>query len=99
MKPNLSVNNLSLYFVLCIATFLLSNCKGNQATDKKDTVTKNVTSGTSVKSSSNADSAELTALVRKLYKWHEKEKMAHDGFKPVKTNSTDTAYSGIDLEE
>jgi hypothetical protein len=44
------------------------------------------------------DSITLTAFVRQVYKWHNKEITNDEGFEPKKRYSGDTIYKGLDFD-
>ena len=100
MKLNLS--KFCFFITLLLIAVLCTRCKRRDAPGKKDVVPKQSTIIPGVKnvaSKIKIDSIELISLVRKLYKWHETTKMKYDGFKPLKSNKSDTLYTSIDLGE
>lgn len=89
-------------FALLSTIALFTCCKGgNTAAEKTDSVTKTELAGTKTIAKQNitADSIVFVDIVKKLYKWHVTQRLTFEGFKPVKINSTDSLYKGIDLRE
>jgi len=95
MKINLS------YLAGTALIFAVWGCHSDKQADKKDTATTTTITSTKIdrQQSIAEDSLLLTDIVKKLYKWHVKQKLTFDGFKPVKLNATDTLYKGIDLRK
>jgi hypothetical protein len=86
---------LPIYFGLLILVSFCA-CKGV----KNDEAIKNDSTAfdtDAVNSNNLKDSIELTELVRELYKWHETTRMKNNGFIPIKSNPSDTTYSGLDM--
>jgi hypothetical protein len=86
----------TIHFMLLII-LLFCACKGTVSNDatKIDSGEAEVSAITLNRSQ---DSTELIDLVRKLYQWHETQKMKQSGFVPLKSNPSDTTYSGMDLD-
>lgn len=87
-------------FTLLIA-MAVSGCQSDGDADKKDTAVTAVGTVNQIVQKQNTieDSILLANLVKTLYKWHVTQKLTFEGFKPVKLNTTDTLYKGIDLFE
>ena len=102
MKSTLNFRNTSFLVVFLFTVSFLTSCNSSQKSSSQDSITKKSTPAQDSKkaiATNNADSVELTQLIRKLYKWHETAKTKFDGFKPLKRNATDTLYTSIDLDE
>jgi hypothetical protein len=92
------MNRISQNFLLIAAIFFLANCNnGNNVSTKKQERVKPIVDP--VVARDTEDSVKLTVLVRKFYKWHVKDTMRADGFKPQKRNASDSLYTSIDLDE
>lgn len=93
---NRLLSALSAFVLLLSLTACGSKTTSGNAVSKADS---NQTKVAPAVVHANTDSVQLTALIRKLYGWHDhgrdSEKMR--AFEPVKTNPTDSLYSGIDL--
>jgi hypothetical protein len=74
---------------ILLLIFLISSCNGG-SNNKKISFSRD-----STQTSINNDSVELTALIRKLYKWHEAE-LADTNAYDFPTTKTDSFYIGID---
>lgn len=89
------------FLIPVIIALVATGCKNT--TQQHITLTRKTTdSAVTVKTIAkpeDTDSAQLAVLVRKLYKWHETDSMKYDGFRPLKANPTDTAFTRIDLDE
>lgn len=91
-----------IFLVFLLSVILFTACSNSKKPDHADTVKKIVETNSNTNSSisaENQDSIDLILLVKKLYKWRETVKMKHDGFKPLKSNPSDTLYTSIDLDE
>lgn len=88
-------------FALLSTIALFTCCKGGSTAEKTDSVTKTESSVTQTVAKQNIteDSIVLVDIVKRLYKWHVTQRLTFEGFKPVKLNSTDSLYKGIDLRE
>jgi len=84
----LKMNFKNHIFVFFTTTFLFISCGGSIISKIADNVDKQ---------SKNADSIELTTLVRNVYEWHE-TKFRRNGY-PYKLNTpTDSIFIGIDWD-
>src|SRR5437879_8597963 len=93
----ISPNSLFLIFLI-----LLTGCKSYNRPDHNDSLKIKNSISQTVKNSATKeteDSMKLTDLVRRLYKWHVKDTMRADGFKPQKRSPSDTLFTSIDLDE
>ncbi|MDP9081844.1 MAG: hypothetical protein M3O71_30900 [Bacteroidota bacterium] len=89
--------------IFILSAVLITGCTNaskpttNNATAKRPDSVKQTTRN--IVANTNDDSVKLTKLVRDIYKWHETKHLEKDGFKPQKSNPTDTLFTGIDLIE
>ncbi|MCC8425904.1 hypothetical protein [Mucilaginibacter sp. UR6-11] len=70
----------------------------NTSTKSTGTIKKTITEIKTAAADHERDSAELTKLVRAMYKWYDTTPKV-EGFAGTKKNPADTIYNGIDLAE
>ncbi|TQM48557.1 hypothetical protein BDE36_0242 [Arcticibacter tournemirensis] len=105
MKTNLICRFINLNVAFILLSFIFSNCSSPRGaeTSASDTAFADTASSDSGVSTSpeppSNDTVALTNLVKKLLKWHETSGMQFEGFPPLKNKTTDTTYSGINLEK